>query len=303
MKHLINPLVDCVFKAILGSESNKPVLISFLNSVIKPACPIVSVEILNPYNEKEFVGDKLSIVDIKAKDELHRLYQIEVQLALFPHLPARMLYTWSDIYSAQLQGGDNYNALNPVISVWMLAGKLFPETPVAHHCFQIADIRQQKVLIDHCAMHILELEKWQAAETLTAEDQWMLFFREARHWAELPEHLNLPELKQAMATLQRFSEKERDYHLYQARQNAIREQSAQQEYWQAQQEALEEALRKQEEALRKQEEAIRQREEERIAKEEAQRKQEEAQRKQEEAITELERLKALLKQSGIDPDA
>ena len=105
MKHFIDPQVDCVFKAVLGSENNKPVLISFQRHR-QTGFPIVSVEILNPYNEREFVGDKLSIVDIKARDERNRLYQIEIQLALFSHLPARMLYTWSDIYSSQLQEGE-----------------------------------------------------------------------------------------------------------------------------------------------------------------------------------------------------
>ena len=48
-------------------------------------------------------------------------------------------------------------------------------------------------------------------------------------------------MRQAMADLERFSEKERDYHLYQARQNAIREE-------QTRQKLLEEALRDKEEA-------------------------------------------------------
>ncbi len=37
------------------------------------------------------------------------------------------------------------------------------------------------------------------------------------------------EMRQAMNTLRQFSEKERDYHAYQARQNFIREQSTIQE--------------------------------------------------------------------------
>jgi hypothetical protein len=36
--------------------------------------PITEVEILNPFNEKEFIGDKLSIVDIKARDAQQRVY-------------------------------------------------------------------------------------------------------------------------------------------------------------------------------------------------------------------------------------
>lgn len=70
MKHHIDPTVDCVFKAILGSVQNSNLLIDFLNAVTKPKPhrKIVSVDIINPYNEKEFLTDKLSIVDIKAED-------------------------------------------------------------------------------------------------------------------------------------------------------------------------------------------------------------------------------------------
>ncbi|MBK8640586.1 MAG: hypothetical protein IPN92_20780 [Chromatiaceae bacterium] len=85
-----------------------------------------------------------------------------------------------------------------------------------------------------------------------------------------------------MATLQRFSEKEQAYHLYQARENAIREEKTQQAL-------LEEALAKHAEAVRKQGE-------ERIAKEEER-------KAKEMALLEQERLRALLKKAGIDPDA
>ena len=103
MKHRISPTVDCVFKSILGAVENKNLLIDFLNGVPTPQSPISEVEILNPYNEREFYSDKLTIVDVKAKDENKTSYQIEIQLSVFPHLPERMLYTWSDIYRSQLQ--------------------------------------------------------------------------------------------------------------------------------------------------------------------------------------------------------
>ena len=69
LKHPISPTVDCIFKAILGAEENKNLLIDFLNSVLAPQSPISDVEILNPYNDRELYKDKLTIVDIKAKDE------------------------------------------------------------------------------------------------------------------------------------------------------------------------------------------------------------------------------------------
>ena len=75
--------------------------------------PIRQVEILNPYNEREFLDDKLSVVDVKARDERGRLYQVEIQLLGHPDLPARILYTWADLYSAQLRSGQDYGELRP----------------------------------------------------------------------------------------------------------------------------------------------------------------------------------------------
>ena len=77
MKHRIDPKIDCVFKALLGSDDNRNLLVHFLNAVLAKElkAPVDDVEILNPYNEKEFPDDKLSIVDVKAKDTEGRYLQ------------------------------------------------------------------------------------------------------------------------------------------------------------------------------------------------------------------------------------
>src|SRR5689334_15001979 len=92
MKHKIDAMVDCVFKALLGQEHNKNLLIDFLNAVIQPLHPIKGVTLLNPYNEKGFLSDKLSVVDVKAKDDQEQTYQVEVQLCTPGYLSQRMLY-------------------------------------------------------------------------------------------------------------------------------------------------------------------------------------------------------------------
>ncbi len=104
MRHPIDPKIDCVFKALLGAESNRALLIHFLNAILASAldAPITWVDILNPYNEKEFLNDKLSIVDVKARDQRDRLHQIEIQLLTHRDLLARILYTWADLYRSQL---------------------------------------------------------------------------------------------------------------------------------------------------------------------------------------------------------
>jgi predicted transposase/invertase (TIGR01784 family) len=76
MRHPIDPKIDCVFKALLGAEANRRLLIHFLNAVLGADLPalVIEVEILNPYNEREFLDDKLSVVDVKARDRLGRVF-------------------------------------------------------------------------------------------------------------------------------------------------------------------------------------------------------------------------------------
>jgi predicted transposase/invertase (TIGR01784 family) len=92
-------MVDCVFKAILGSRGNEPVLIDFLNAVLRLPTAITEVEIANPYNEKAFMADKRAIVDIKAFDRNGQCYQVEVQTSIPSYLHHRVLYMWADLYA------------------------------------------------------------------------------------------------------------------------------------------------------------------------------------------------------------
>lgn len=100
MKHRIDPKIDCVFKALLGAEQNRRLLIHFLNAMLagELTTPITEVTILNPYNEREFRTDKLSIVDVKARDQAQQPYQIEIQLLNVPDLPGRIAYGWANLY-------------------------------------------------------------------------------------------------------------------------------------------------------------------------------------------------------------
>ena len=50
MLHPIDPTVDWVFKILFGSESNKDILMDFLNSILKPVHKICAITLMNPYN-------------------------------------------------------------------------------------------------------------------------------------------------------------------------------------------------------------------------------------------------------------
>lgn len=281
MKHHIDPKVDCVFKAILGSIENSNLLINFLNAILSGelTSPIASVDILNPYNDKEFLDDKLSIVDVKAKDENGRLYQIEVQLLNHKNLPERMIYTWADIYSEQLKNSDKYLKLKPTYSIWLLAENVLKKDKTYLHDYKMRD-KQGKTLAIHGGIWLIELKKFATKQVINNQQRWLKFFQEAKSFDEtnLPSWMHTKEMEQAMTTLQRFSEKEADYHAYQARQNFLRVQNS--------------FLEDRDEALEREEIAVQE-------KNKAVQAKEEAVQAKEEALKEVEHLKALLAQQKL----
>ncbi len=186
MKHYIDPTVDCVFKAILGSEAHKNLLVHFLNAILEPPPGqwIESVILQNPYNPQDFIGDKLSIVDVKAIDQRGKQYQVEIQIATYIGLNHRMLYNWSQLYKEQIKAGNDYSELLPTTSIWILNDNL-PELAGSdryHHHFQVLDPQNQIYLNDHLNIHVLELKKWHdhPIEIETAKQQWLYFFREGK---------------------------------------------------------------------------------------------------------------------------
>ena len=227
MKHPIDPKVDCVFKALLGTQENANLLISFINAIIGDTLesPITSVDIIDPHNAKETRDDKLSIVDVKAKDNHNNIYQIEVQVEVFPSTPARMLYTWSDVYSKQLQSGNDFDQLKSTYSIWLLYNAISDNE---HYVDQYhMQNKSGRLITPHGGIWAIELNKFTTIGINNETERWLTFFQKAEtlYDQDLPNWMQTTEMRQAMSTLKRFSDKEREYHKYQSRQNYLREQS------------------------------------------------------------------------------
>src|SRR5438067_2526323 len=100
----IDPKVDYVFKRLFGSEPDQPLPIHMLNAVLQPPPTqrVTALEILNPFNEKEALDDKLSVVDIKARDQSGRQFNVEMQLVPDTDFRQRILYYWARLHQQQL---------------------------------------------------------------------------------------------------------------------------------------------------------------------------------------------------------
>jgi predicted transposase/invertase (TIGR01784 family) len=225
MKHRIDPKVDCVFKALLGTEENLNLTIHFLNALLADELPkpIVWVQILNPYNDKESLTDKISVVDIKARDAQQRVYQIEIQLVNTPFLANRIAYNWTDIYSQQLKNGQDYDELKPTYSIWLLAENLLKRDKNYLHHYKLRD-QHNRCLNNHGGIWLVELKKFAVSEISSEQQRWLTFFKQGQRLDDktLPNWMNTTEMRQAMDTLVAFSDKDSEYFAYRARQEFLR---------------------------------------------------------------------------------
>ena len=164
-----------------------------------------------------------------------------------------------------------------------------------------------------------ELNKFAAEHVETEEQRWLKFFKDGEHLNadHLPDWMQTPEMRQAMTTLKAFSDKERAYHVYQARQDFLRQQrsiqrelddersarAAERAAREVERQAKEAALQVGAAERQAKEAALQAQEAERQAKEAALQAQEAERQAKEAALAEIERLKALLHDRDRPADA
>lgn len=179
----IRPTVDYVFKLLFGSLENSDLLIHLLNAVLQFDPPIEYADVLNPFNEKEFEDDKLSVVDIKARDSSGRWYVIEMQTSVPVGLRKRLVYYTSNLYCGQLCEGEGYSSLRPAISISFLTQTLFREAPTGHLRFVLHDPINRLTLGDQLQLHFIELSKYDFKVDLIRNasqfEQWLFFLSQA----------------------------------------------------------------------------------------------------------------------------
>lgn len=214
----INPKIDFAFKKLFGSEENKDLLISLINSIITEDKKIKSIELRNPYNLADYRKGKMSILDIKAKDEKERWYNIEMQIGEDLNFDKRSIYYWSKMVTEQLSEGMMFKQLNKTISINILDFNIVSSNLDFHNIYKILNEKTGKndELHDMFELHYIELKKFrkdysQIGNTL---DRWITFLTKANKLDKhnIPKELSEdPEILKAIAEVDRmFNEDERE---------------------------------------------------------------------------------------------
>ena len=109
MGKFINPFTDVGFKRIFGQEFSKPVLIAFLNGLLKDERCIVDVKFLDKEQVRITDGDRSLIYDIYCKTETGEHIIVEMQNKYQPYFKQRSIYYLSRSVVEQGERGSEWN--------------------------------------------------------------------------------------------------------------------------------------------------------------------------------------------------
>ncbi len=198
----INPKTDFAFKKIFGSTESKDILISFLNALLYNAEPTIQdLEIIDPYLSAKISGLKDTYLDVKAQLNDGAIVIIEMQVLNVESFTKRVLYNAAKTYSLQLDAGQGYSFLKPVIALTITDFILFDTIDLLINRFIFKEKKQNFAYSNNdLELVFVELPKFQKnleqLETLT--DKWIYFMKSARTLETVPETLgNIPAIQRA----------------------------------------------------------------------------------------------------------
>ena len=127
----VNFYTDFAFKKLFGTEANKDLLISFLNSLLdrKDGAEIIDLTYLNSENLGDSISERRAIYDVYCQTANDERFIVEMQKAKQDHFQDRAIYYSSFAIREQGQKGNKDNLpwdyrLSPVYVVGILNFKM-----------------------------------------------------------------------------------------------------------------------------------------------------------------------------------
>ena len=185
---------DFAFKKVFGTVENKDILIEFLNTVVEfeNDKKIVDLTIIDPYNIPMLKGMKDTFVDVKAKLDNDTTVIIEMQVLNNEGFEKRVLYNAAKNYSIQLDKGEDYHLLNPVIALNIVDFIMFDDTDKVITNFKLLEKEKFIKYTDDIELIFIELPKFKKElnELKNLKEQWLYFLKNADSLTMIPKEFD-----------------------------------------------------------------------------------------------------------------
>jgi hypothetical protein len=183
MARFLDPRSDIVFKRIFGEHPE--ILRDFLNGVLPfedEGELIASLEYLPSEQVPDIPLIKNSIVDVRCKDAAGRQFIVEMQMAWTNAFLQRVLFNASKAYVRQLEKGERYEQLCPVIGLSILDATYDPDPDAYYHDYRIVESGKPERVLEGLRLVFVELPKYRETRPQEARQlrwAWLKFLKEA----------------------------------------------------------------------------------------------------------------------------
>ena len=171
----LSPTNDFVFKKVFGE--NMRVLEDFLKAVLDlPAEEYKGLTVVDPNLDREFLEDKLGILDVKVHTNSSKVIDVEVQVKQQRSIWKRMLFYAAKMVVEQVKSGYQYDQVNRTISILIADFVMVKDNDAYHNRFRLNDENTGARYSDSIEINVLELPKIDEADG-THLGNWLRFFR------------------------------------------------------------------------------------------------------------------------------
>ena len=188
----INPFTDFGFKRLFGTEMNKELLISFLNSLLQNQEEITDIRYRNTEQLGSGIMDRKAVFDVYCQNTAGEYFIVEMQKAEQDYFKDRSVFYATFPIRDQAQQGSNWDfKLKGVYTVGIL-DFVFPDDEYApdcmHHEVKLMDVEDKHVFYDKLTFVYLEIPKFNKTEDQleTMMDKWLYVLRNLSKLMERP---------------------------------------------------------------------------------------------------------------------
>jgi predicted transposase/invertase (TIGR01784 family) len=192
---------DYAFKRVFGATESIPLLINFLNAILDYTGEdaIVDLVILDPYLAPKLAGMKDTYVDVRAKLANGNSVIIEMQVLNVEGFEKRVLYNATKEYAKQLNSGERYHLLNPVIALTFTNFLMFKEFEQYQSSFVLMEQQTLAHYNGDIELIFVELPKFNKTidDLADIKDKWIYFLKNAGNLTAIPASLKEPCIEDA----------------------------------------------------------------------------------------------------------
>lgn len=224
---ILSPKLDVVFQSLFGEVGSEEITTRFLEAILKRKINSIDLS-KNPILRREYINDKLGILDIVAKINNNENCNIEMQVVSQEQLVERLLFYWSKLYTKQIKSGEQYDALQKTIVILIANFNINGLEDLGYHTSWkiIEEEYRNTILTDKLEIRIIELTK---IVNLQSEDDelldWLFFLDNPQSERVILKMKNNKELKQANKKLEEISQDEHMQKIAEWRYKAILEEN------------------------------------------------------------------------------